>query len=54
MAPAHFLMTSKEDFIDKISKILEADGDLDFLSKLAPKELAVLTAHLKNSLDQAK
>ncbi len=54
MTPANFLMTSKEDLIDKISKILKADGDLDFLSKLAPKELAVLTAHLKNSLDQGK
>ena len=52
MAPANFTMTSKEDLVDKISKILKADGDLDFLFKLAPKELVVLTAHLKDSMDR--
>jgi hypothetical protein len=50
MAPGNFTMTSKEDLVDKISKILKADGDLDFLFKLAPKELAVLAAHLKDSM----
>lgn len=50
MAPLNLNMTAKEDLIDKISKILQADGDLDFLSKLAPKELAVLTARLKESV----
>ena len=50
MAPVNPNMTAKEDLIDKISKTLQADGDLDFLSKLAPKELAVLTARLKESM----
>jgi hypothetical protein len=54
MAPVNFTMTSKEDLVDKISKILKADGDLDFLFKLAPKELIVLSAHLKDSLEQRK
>jgi hypothetical protein len=54
MAPANFTMTSKEDLVDKISKILKADGDLDFLFKLAPKELVVLTAHLKNSMGRGE
>jgi hypothetical protein len=52
MAPANFNMTVKEDLVDKISTLLQADGDLDFLFKLAPKELAVLTAHLKESVDR--
>lgn len=52
MASINVNMTAKEDLVDKISKILQADGDLDFLFKLAPKELAVLTAHLKESMDR--
>jgi hypothetical protein len=52
MAPANFTMTSKEDLVDNISKFLQADEDLDFLMKLAPKELAVLSAHLKNSQER--
>jgi len=54
MAPGNFTMTSKETFVDKISKILKADGDLDFLFKLAPKELAVLTTHLKISMGRGE
>ncbi len=52
MAPVNFNMTSKEDLVEKISKILRADGNLDFLFKLAPKELVVLTSHLKDSMDR--
>lgn len=54
MAPVSFIMTSKEDLVDKISKILKADGDLNFLFKLAPKELMVLSAHLKDSMERRK
>lgn len=52
MAPGNFTMTSKEDLVHKISKMLEADEDLDFLFKLAPKELAALTAHLREPMDR--
>jgi hypothetical protein len=52
MTPVNFNMTAKEDLVDKISKILRADGDLEFLFKLAPKELAVLSTRLKESVDR--
>ena len=54
MASVNFPMTSKEDLVDKISRILKADADLDFLFKLAPRELAILTAHLKNSMGRGE
>jgi hypothetical protein len=49
MAHVSFKMTSKEDLVDQISKFLQADDDLDFLLKLAPRELAVLASQLKSS-----
>jgi hypothetical protein len=54
MASGNSNRTVKEDLVEKISNILQADGDLDFLFKLAPKELAILTAHLKDSGDRRK
>jgi hypothetical protein len=54
MNPVNFPMASKEDLVNKISRILKADADLDFLFKLAPKELTILTAHLKNSMEEGK
>jgi len=51
MTHVSFSMTSKEDLVDQISKFLQADDDLDFLLKLAPRELVILAAQLKNSLE---
>jgi hypothetical protein len=49
MAHVSFNMASKEDLVDQISKFLQGDDDLDFLLKLAPRELAILASQLKNS-----
>ncbi len=54
MTPVCFSMTSKEDLVEKICRILKAEADLDFLFKLAPKELTILTAYLKNSLGRGE
>ncbi len=51
MIPLGMIMSSKEELVKKISKILKADEDLGFLAKLAPKELVLLASHLKDSLD---
>ena len=45
-------MTFIEDFVDKIFKTFQVKGDLDFLFKLAPREIVVSTAHLKGSIKQ--
>jgi hypothetical protein len=50
MASVNLNMTTKEDLVEQISKFLQADGDLDFLLKLAPRELVILASQLKNSL----
>ena len=50
MTHVSFSMTTKEDLVDQISKFLQADDELDFLLKLAPRELAILASQLKNSL----
>jgi hypothetical protein len=47
MTPIAMNMSSKKDLVDKIAKILKADGDLDFLAKLSPKDLTALASHLK-------
>ena len=51
MFPSGINMASKEDLVGKITKILKADGDLDFLAKLSPKELTALASYLKVSLE---
>ena len=52
MTPMGMNMMSKEDLVDKISNFLNADGDLDFLMKLAPMELVLLASHLRKSQEQ--
>jgi hypothetical protein len=42
---------TKQDLVEKITKILRADGDLDFLFKLAPRELEVLVVCLRDLED---
>ena len=42
---------TKQDLVEKIAKILRADADMDFLFKLAPRELEVLVVHLRDLED---
>jgi len=42
---------TKQDLVEKITKILRADSDLDFLFKLAPRELEVLVVCLRSLED---
>jgi hypothetical protein len=51
MAHVSSNMSSKEDLVDQISKFLQTDDDLDFLFKLAPRELVILASQLKSSLE---
>ena len=39
---------SKEDLVEKITKILQTDVDLDFLIKLTPRELEILLVRLRD------
>ena len=44
------MMTTKEDLVERIENILEAD--LDFLVKLAPRELGILVTSLKDLVER--
>ena len=48
MAHQESAMTTKEVFMEEIRNILKTD--LEFLYKLAPKEIAILAASLKDSV----
>ena len=52
MAYQKSIMTTKEDLVEKIENILE--NDLDFLLKLAPRELGILATSLKDLVDREK
>lgn len=54
MAAVSMNMTTKEDLVKQIAKFLQADGDLDFLLKLAPRELVILASQLKNSIQSRR
>jgi hypothetical protein len=45
-------MTTKEDLVERIENILKTD--LDFLLKLAPRELGILATALKGLVDREK
>jgi hypothetical protein len=47
-------MMTKENLVETIAKILKADVDLDFLLKLAPRELEILLVCLRGLVDQEK
>lgn len=42
----------KEKLVDAIAKILKTDMDLDFLLKLAPRELEILVVSLRDLIDR--
>jgi len=46
MAYQESIMTTKEDLVERIENILKTD--LEFLLKLAPRELGILATALKN------
>ena len=46
MAYQKSMMTAKDDLVERIENILETD--LDFLLKLAPRELGILATSLKD------
>lgn len=46
------IMTTKEDLVERIENILETD--LDFLLKLAPRELGILATSLKDLVKREK
>jgi hypothetical protein len=52
MAYQESIMTTKEDLVERIETILEAD--LEFLLKLAPRELGILATSLKDLVDREK
>ena len=43
---------TKEDLVEKITKVLQTDADLDFLLKLAPRELEILLVCLRDLVDR--
>jgi hypothetical protein len=45
-------MRTKEDLVERIETILETD--LNFLFKLAPRELGILASLLKDLVDREK
>ena len=45
-------MMTKEKLVDAIAKILKTDMDLDFLLKLAPRELEILVVSLRDLIDR--
>jgi hypothetical protein len=47
-------MMTKENLVETITKILKTDGELDFLLKLAPRELEILLVCLRGLADQEK
>ena len=46
------IMAAQEELIEQIRTALKAD--LDFLHKLAPRELGILASSLKELIDQEK
>ena len=46
------MMTTKEDLVERIENILKTD--LDFLLKLAPRELGILATSFKKLVDREK
>ena len=52
MAHQESMMTTKEDLVETIQKILKTD--LGFLLKLAPRELGILATSLKGLVDREK
>jgi len=52
MANQESMMTAQEDLIEEIGTMLKAD--LGFLDKLAPRELAILAASLKELVEREK
>ena len=52
MAYSKSIMTTKEDLVERIENILKTD--LEFLLKLAPRELVILAASLKDLGDGRK
>jgi len=49
-----FKMMTKENLVETISKILKTDVELEFLLKLAPRELEILLVYLRGLVDQEK
>ncbi len=49
-----FKMMTKENLVETITKILKTDVELDFLLKLAPRELEILLVCLRGLVDQEK
>jgi len=47
-------MMTKENLVETITKILKTDAELDFLLKLAPRELEILLVCLRGLADQEK
>jgi hypothetical protein len=52
MAYQRSIMTAQEELIEQIGNILNTD--LDFLSKLSPRELGILASSLKDLVDQGE
>ena len=52
MAYQKTIMTTKEDLVERIENILKTD--LEFLLKLAPRELVILATSLKDLGDGRK
>ena len=52
MAHQESMMTTKEHLVERIENILKTD--LDFLLKLAPRELGILATSLKGLVDREK
>ncbi len=47
-------MMTKENLVEMITKILKTDVELEFLLKLAPRELEILLVCLRSLVDQEK
>jgi hypothetical protein len=45
---------TKENLVETIAKILKTDVEVDFLLKLAPRELEILLVCLRGLVDQEK
>jgi hypothetical protein len=45
---------TKEDLVKEIRKILKTDVDVNFLLKLAPREVEILLVCLRDLVDQEK
>ena len=52
MVEQRSIMQAKKNLVEEITEILKAD--LDFLFKLAPRELGILATSLRDLKDQKK